>query len=259
MKTVEKNWISFFIKQHENLKSKFIQKFNYKHSLCKNSKIIQNWFQLVQDIVEKYEILQKNIYNMNEIGFVQEIISICMIIINSERKNCLKLLQSNNQEWTIIIAGINALEWALASMIIFKEKRVSLYKNEIELSFNWIVKNSDNNWIINELELFWIQKVFDKQIKHCMKSQYWLLIMNSHESHCFSEFDAFCMKNQIVFLYMLSHFSHLLQSLNVSCFAFLKQSYKQQIENQIQYEINHVNKMNFLSLYIQAHINIFTK
>ena len=34
---------------------------------------------------------------MNEIEFIQEIISIYMIIINF-KKNCLKLLQSDNQE-----------------------------------------------------------------------------------------------------------------------------------------------------------------
>ena len=67
--TVEFNWVTCFIKQHENLKSKFIQKFNYKHSFCENSLIIQSWFQLVQEITEKYEILLKNIYNINEVGF----------------------------------------------------------------------------------------------------------------------------------------------------------------------------------------------
>ena len=106
-KTVGKNWISSFIKRHEELKSKFVRKFNYKRSLCEDRSIIQSWFQLVQEIIEEYGILLEDTYNMNEIGFVQEMISICMIITNSERKNCLKLLQPGNQEWITVINGIN--------------------------------------------------------------------------------------------------------------------------------------------------------
>ena len=83
--------------------------------------------------------------------------------------------------------------------------------------------------------------------------------MNGHESHMFPEFNIFCMKNQIVFFYMPLHVLHLLQPLDMSCFASLKQLYRQQIENQIQCGINHVDKMDFLFLYLQAYIDIFTE
>ena len=83
--------------------------------------------------------------------------------------------------------------------------------------------------------------------------------MNSHESHAISEFDSFYMKNQIILLYIFSHVSHLLQSLNVSCFSALKQSYEQLIENQIQCDVNHMNKLDFLTLYSEAHKIIFNE
>ena len=48
---------------------------------------------------------------------------------------------------------------------------------------------------------------------------------------------------------MPSHSSHLLQSLNIDCFASLKRSYRKQIEANIQFEINYINKLKFLILY----------
>ena len=132
-KTIGKNWISSFIKRHEELKSKFVQKFNYKHSLCEDCLIIQSWFQLIQEIIEEYGILLEDTYNMDEIGFAQGMISTCMVITNSERKDRPKLLQPGNREWTTVINEINVSGWALAPMIIFKEKKVSLYKDEIKL------------------------------------------------------------------------------------------------------------------------------
>ena len=48
---------------------------------------------------------------------------------------------------------------------------------------------------------------------------------------------------------MPSHSSHFLQSLNINCFASLKRSYRKQIETNIQFEINYMNKLKFLILY----------
>ena len=84
-----------------------------------------------------------------------------------------------------------------------------------------------------------------------MKGQYQLLIMDSHGSHATAEFDSFCIENQIILLYMPPHSSHILQPLDVSCFAFLKQLYRQLVENQVQCSVNHVNKLDFFSLYSQ--------
>ncbi|OJD11501.1 hypothetical protein ACJ73_09525 [Blastomyces percursus] len=49
------NWVTNFF--HPEIKSKFVRKFNYKRSLCEDPKIVQNWFQLVQNITSEYQIL----------------------------------------------------------------------------------------------------------------------------------------------------------------------------------------------------------
>jgi hypothetical protein len=52
---------------------------------------------------------------------------------------------------------------------------------------------------------------------------------------------------------MLLHSSHLLQPLNISYFAILKRSYKQQVKDLMQVEVNYINKSNFLIAYIIAY------
>ena len=160
-KMIEECWVTRFIEQHSEIKFKFVRKFHHKRFLCQNPKIINDWFKLVQRIMKKYKILKKNTYNMNEIEFAIEMISICRVIINSKRKDHPQLLQSENWQWTTVINIINASEWTLASVIIFKKKNSSSYKNEIELSSDWIIKSSLNDWINDELRLFWLKEIFN--------------------------------------------------------------------------------------------------
>lgn len=65
--------------------------------------------------------------------------------------------------------------------------------------------------------------------------RYHLLILDSHGSHVGAELDYFCKNHPIIPLYMSSHSSHCLQPLDVSCFAPLKQVYKQSFLTFYQY------------------------
>lgn len=181
--TTGPTWVSRFIQRHPEIKSKFVRKFNYKRSCCEDPKIMKNWFDLVQDITTEYQIMPDDSYNMDEVGFAMGMISTCMVVTNSERKDRPKLLQSENREWTTVIAGVSASGWALAPMIIFKGKNPPLYKNVVELPSDWTVKSSPNGWTTDELGLFWLKEVFDKQTRDRTKGQYRLLIMDSHGSH----------------------------------------------------------------------------
>jgi hypothetical protein len=53
---------------------------------------------------------------------------------------------------------------------------------------------------------------------------------------------------------MPPYLSHLLQPLDIVCFAVLKRSYGLAVQAQMWAGINHVNKDDFLELYLQAHV-----
>ena len=80
-------------------------------------------------------------------------------------------------------------------------------------------------------------------------SQYQLLILDGYGSYGTPEFNHFCMEYSIIVLYISPHSSHLLQLLDVGCFASLKKLYRKQVEANIQLEINHIDKMEFLTSY----------
>jgi hypothetical protein len=68
-KAVGLNWVSCFIKWHDEIISKYTRKYDYQCAKCEDPKIIKQWFDLVQNTIVKYGILEQDIYNFNETGF----------------------------------------------------------------------------------------------------------------------------------------------------------------------------------------------
>jgi len=47
--TVGKNWVHKFVNHHEQLQVKYTQKYDYQQALCKNLKVMSDWFQLMKN------------------------------------------------------------------------------------------------------------------------------------------------------------------------------------------------------------------
>jgi hypothetical protein len=58
---------------------------------------------------------------------------------------------------------------------------------------------------------------------------------------------------------MPAHTSHLLQPLDVSCFSPLKRAYGQGVQELARQGVHHIDKLDFLSLYIEARPRVFTE
>jgi RecB family endonuclease NucS len=94
--TVGECWVNRFINRHDEIQSKFSGKYNYQQALCKNPKIIREWFKLVWNTMEKYRILPQDTYNFDEIGSLMGIIATARVVTGSEKNFCLKLIQPGN-------------------------------------------------------------------------------------------------------------------------------------------------------------------
>ena len=93
-------------------------------------------------------IINKDIYNFDETSFAMDIITITKVITQTDKWSCSSLVQSGNWEWIIIIETINASDWVLFSMIIFAEKTHCMnWFINVNLSLNWTIAVSDNDWI----------------------------------------------------------------------------------------------------------------
>ena len=79
------NQAATFVKRRPKLKVKFNQKYNYKRALYKNFKLIQDQFQLIENIEAKHSIQNKDTYNFNKIGFIIGQILTRVVIIDLDR------------------------------------------------------------------------------------------------------------------------------------------------------------------------------
>ena len=251
--TIGKNWVNRYVNRHPGLISKYTQKYDYQRAKCENPELIKSWFMRVWEAIEKYGILEEDIYNMDETGFQMGVAGTYRAICGLEtKKKDAKALQPGNREWVTAIICINAAGWFLPPQIIFAaaNHQSQWYQN---LPENYILSVSKNGWTTNELGIEWLQRVFEPNTASRTIGEYRLLILDGHGSHATTEFDRFCMEKKIIPLYMPPHSSHILQPLDVSCFSPLKHFYKQKVEDLAQKRINSIKKDDFLYIYPAAH------
>ena len=78
---VSKCWIQQFIIKNPEIQTKKYQKYNYEKILCEDPKIIQNWFNLIWNTINKYNIFSFDIWNFDKSKFAMGILGFDIIII----------------------------------------------------------------------------------------------------------------------------------------------------------------------------------
>jgi hypothetical protein len=65
--------------------------------------LIRSWFELVEQTKLKYGILDKDVYNFNEAGFIIGKITTKLVVTGLERRGRLKSIQPGNCKWVTLI------------------------------------------------------------------------------------------------------------------------------------------------------------
>ena len=159
---ISDKWVSQFIQHHPELQSKYTRQYDYRHAKCEDSELIKGWFDRVQETIQKYDILEQDIYNMDETGFQMGVASTAKINCGSETRNShAKSIQPGNHKWIIIIIAINAAGSVLSPQIIFAgKKRQSQWYSAIPKEYR--ISMSDNSWTNDALGL--------NGFKRCLRS-----------------------------------------------------------------------------------------
>jgi hypothetical protein len=79
-------WPSTFVRRHLELKVQYNRRYDYKRALCKDPAVIRAWFQLLDNTKAKYGIQDKDMYNLDETGFMRGQISTGAVVTASERQ-----------------------------------------------------------------------------------------------------------------------------------------------------------------------------
>jgi hypothetical protein len=249
---VGKRWAHNFVKRQPELRTRYTRKYDYQRAKCENPQVISEWFVLVWNTRAKYGIVDDDVYNFDETGFMMGVIFAGMVVTTSDGRGKAKLAQPSNREWATVIQGVNALGWVIPPFIILAAQyHQSNWYRECNLPLTWRIATTDNGWTTNAVGLDWI-KHFDYHTAPRTKGTYRLLILDGHESHHSTEFELYCKENNIVTLCMPPHSSYRLQPLDVGCFRPLKQAYGRQIEGLMRMHINHISKLEFLCAFREA-------
>ena len=256
---VGKNWVSNFIKCHDELKTSYSRQYNYQHVKCEDPKTIKEWFDLVQITIMQYGIAYEDIYNFDETGYAMGLTATAKVVTRADMYGWCQVIQPGNREWVTSIECVNSMGWALPPCIIFKGSvHIEAWYQEPKLPPNWRIEVSPNGWTSDEIGLCWLQKVFIPETNSCMTGSYCLLVLDGHGSHLTPEFDKTCSENKIIPICMPPHSSNYCQPLDVSCFSPLKKAYGNLVQNRMRQGFNHVDKLDFLEAYPEAQKQAFS-
>jgi len=254
---VGQKWPANFVRRTESLTTRFNRAYDRQRALCEDPVLIRSWFELVEQTKAKHGILNEDVYNFDEAGFMMGKITTQLVVTGSERRGRPKAVQPGNREWVTVIQGINAAGWAIPPFIIFAGQHHLSAWYEEDIPRDWAFSLSDNGWTTNEIGVEWL-KHFIKHTEGKVVGARRLLILDGHESHHSLDFRELCKENNIYTLCMPPHSSHLLQPLDVGCFSPLKRAYSREIEALIRHHINHITKLEFLLAFKVAFKRSFT-
>lgn len=251
------NWANKFIQRTPALTVKLGRTYECQRKLCEDPEVIQAWFELVKNTINKHGILPKDIYNFDETGFQMGEISASKVVTATDRPGRPKQIKPTNTEWITLIQGACADGTLIPPFLILKGKEFNQAWFQ-GLPLSWIIAVSSNGWTTNQLGLQWIQH-FEKHTRSKTIGSKRLLILDNHESHISLEFRSFCEEHSIILLWMPPHSSHLLQPLDVGCFGPLKTAFSKQNQALIRNHIFHVRKEDFLASFHAAFLASFSQ
>ena len=83
---VGKLWAYRFIYQRLELKTRLNRVYDFQRALCEDPKLIRGWFRLMQNMKAKYSILDCDLYNFDETGFMIGVICAAMVVTRADRR-----------------------------------------------------------------------------------------------------------------------------------------------------------------------------
>jgi hypothetical protein len=257
--TLGVNWPYTFTKRRPELRTRYNRRITYQRAKQEDPKVIKQWFQTVQEVIEEHGIHEDDIWNFDETGFAMGVCTTSKVITAVERSERPRTVIQGNWEWVTIIECVSSKGISIPPVVILKAKEhQATWYQEPGLPKTWILSTSENGWTTDKIGLQWLKEVFEPWSQRSITGAKRLLILDGHSSHQTAGFDAFCKENAIVCLCMPPHTSHLLQPLDVGVFGPLKRSYGKLVEGLMVAGNNHIDKQDFLHLYPAARAQVFT-
>jgi hypothetical protein len=135
---VGRHWPTRFIQRNPSIIVKSGRTYECQRKLCETPAVIQAWFELVKNTINKHGILPEDMYNFDETGFQLGQISTSRVVTSSERTGRPKQIKPSNTEWVTVIQGACADGSAIPPLLIFKGKTIN---------YSWLGEDFPQTWM----------------------------------------------------------------------------------------------------------------
>ncbi len=169
--------------------------------------------QLAQ-VIEKYKITAKNIYNFDKKGFLMGFGRSLKRIITREALESgqtTKAQQDRNREFISILVCILVVRRWITLLLIYKGDLGDLTDTQVDRVIHKSrahFTTSHNGQSNREIRLKWLQQVFQCYTKPTQKTRKYLLIVNGHSSHVNYAFINYYDLHGIIVLILPPHTTH---------------------------------------------------
>jgi hypothetical protein len=109
-----KNWVHRSIKRTPELRTRWSCPYDRQRAACEDPALMLPWFELVQLIKAKYDVLDEDAWNFDETGFLMGKTTSQLVVTGSDKPGKAKKLQPDDREWTTLIQKPSA-RWGSAS------------------------------------------------------------------------------------------------------------------------------------------------
>lgn len=119
------SWYTRFKKRHPDLKVKYTQSLEECRARALNPTVVKEFFGMLDELIEKYQIPAENIYNMDEKGVQLGIGKRIAALIDRSQKS-VQHIEAGDRELVTIIETVCADGSSLPPSVIFEAKRRNL-------------------------------------------------------------------------------------------------------------------------------------
>ncbi|XP_053593752.1 uncharacterized protein LOC128667486 [Microplitis demolitor] len=222
------DWLQGFLKRNPTLSLRKPESTSAARAAGFNRIVIQNFFNLLKQIMEKYNLLPHRIFNVDETGCSSVPKTHGKIIAEKGKKQVGILTSAERGKNVTVELCVSASGQFLPPLFIFPRKRMkpNLLNNTIPGS--WGLCHS-SGWMQHDLFLQWFQWFVD-QVKPTSEDPV-LLILDGHTTHT-NNLDVidYARDHHVVILCLPPHCTHRLQPLDVSVMKPISSYYEQEVK-----------------------------
>ena len=178
------------------------------------------YFELLDQKITQYQLKARDIYNMDEKGFLIGIVGRSKRIFSKrqwDKKEVRASIQDGSREFITVLACCCADGSSLPPGLIYAAARGAIrssWVKDIEAGKHDVfISSSLSGWSNNDVGLAWLEQVFDRCTKRSVagRTRGWrLLILDGHGSHITMEFISYCDRHKILLMIFPPHSTHTL-------------------------------------------------